>query len=166
MVERFRLEMKEVDPELMQHFNKIQLNLVDFSYRWMYLLLREMPLYYIARILDVYFTNDERMLVHDDPNCQRGSPFWCSFHLFFCCSLLRSLRKHLLGRSFEENMKVLQNINKMKWSNKRVIALLRDAQTLVNYQHNMRVKWKSKTVLLSILSYFQISSTPLHFLEN
>ena len=144
--------------------------LCHFAYRWVATLLtRELPMEFVIRIFDSYFSFEERFLLIEgteneevDPS---GKSSWVTFHLYVCGSLLKSLSSKLKKKKFEEMMILLQNVRKLSWSNHKIVDILSEAQAMVNFEHNNAVKWKVAIVSAVLLCLFQTMACSMMLIE-
>ncbi|KAH7826633.1 Tre-2/Bub2/Cdc16 (TBC) D family protein [Monocercomonoides exilis] len=88
-------------PSLTRHLQKIGIEFLQFSFRWMNcLLVREFPPMLYSRLLDSYFSHGIS---------------YPSFHVFTCAKLLIKYSQQLLESDFQGCMMFLQKLPTDKW---------------------------------------------------
>lgn len=110
--------VKTADHCLGQHFEHHSVELVQFAFRWIYVMLsRELPLRLVFRLWDCYFSTED----------------FNRLHSFVVASLLLRFSLQLLKlHTFGELMKMLQALPTGGWSKKDVEMLAQEATVLMN----------------------------------
>lgn len=74
------------DPEILQHLEDLDINFMDFAYRWVSCYLtREFDIYQTIRLWDTYFSEDEG---------------FSQFHCYVCAALFLHFADELKGMQF------------------------------------------------------------------
>jgi hypothetical protein len=117
MVMRLEDLVHRMDAELHDHFERENLQYMQFAFRWMNcLLLREVPLRAIVRVWDTYLSED------------RGG--FESFHVYVCVVLLKTFKDSLMKLAFPDILMFLQELPTTAWSETDVEPLLSQAYIL------------------------------------
>jgi len=116
--------VKRVDIELYEHFEKQNLDFVQFAFRWVNcFLMREFSLDKVIRMWDTYFSETEDIAV---------------FHIYVCASLLLHLKSEIMKQEFPLLLVYLQKLPTMKWSMEEVEILLAKSYQLKSFFHKTK----------------------------
>ncbi len=116
--------IKRVDSELFEHFEKQNVDFVQFAFRWVNcFLMREFTLDKVVRMWDTYFSETEDMAV---------------FHVYVCSSLLLHLKNEIVKQEFPGLLVYLQSLPTMKWTHEEVEVLLAKSYQLKAFFHKTK----------------------------
>lgn len=107
--------IKRDEPQLANHFEKENLDFIQFAFRWMNcMLMREFKLNLIIRMWDTYLSN---------------SPIGFSqFHIYVCCAFLRRFSSHIMDMEFQDIIMFLQDTSKTEdWTEDDIEMMLSEA---------------------------------------
>jgi len=86
----------QADPEILEYLEELDINFMDFAYRWVSCYLtREFDIYQTIRLWDTYFSEDEG---------------FSQFHCYVCAALFLHFAHEIKQMSFEDAMIHLQNL--------------------------------------------------------
>jgi hypothetical protein len=107
--------IKRDEPKLAIHFEKENLDFIQFAFRWMNcMLMREFKLNLIIRMWDTYLS--------DFPTG------FSQFHIYVCCAFLRRFGDHLLSMEFQDIIMFLQDTSKTEdWNEDDIEMMLSEA---------------------------------------
>jgi len=113
MVNKMEDIIRQVDSEVMQHFDELEIKVLQFSFRWMNCyLMREFSLKLIMRLWDTYFSEEDA---------------FNTFHLFVCACLLLNFSEKIKKLDFQNLIMFLQNLPTNNWGVKDIEVLLAKA---------------------------------------
>jgi hypothetical protein len=113
MVSKMEDIIKLVDPEVMQHFDELEIKVLQFSFRWMNCyLMREFSLKLILRLWDTYFSEEDA---------------FNNFHLFVCSCLLLNFSEKIKKLDFQNLIMFLQSLPTTNWGVNDIEVLLAKA---------------------------------------
>lgn len=113
MVNKMEDIIRQVDNEVMQHFDELEIKVLQFSFRWMNCyLMREFSLKLIMRLWDTYFSEEDA---------------FNTFHLFVCSCLLLNFSEKIKKLDFQNLIMFLQNLPTNNWGVKDIEVLLAKA---------------------------------------
>lgn len=113
MVNKMEDIIRQVDNEVMQHFDELEIKVLQFSFRWMNCyLMREFSLKLIMRLWDTYFSEEDA---------------FNNFHLFVCACLLLNFSEKIKKLDFQNLIMFLQNLPTNNWGVKDIEVLLAKA---------------------------------------
>jgi hypothetical protein len=107
--------IKRDEPELNKHFEKENLDFIQFAFRWMNcMLMREFKLSLIIRMWDTYLSD---------------FPIGFSqFHIYVCCAFLRRFSSYLMEMEFQDIIMFLQDPSKTAdWTEDDIEMMLSEA---------------------------------------
>ena len=107
--------IKRDEPRLSNHFEKENLDFIQFAFRWMNcMLMREFKLDLIIRMWDTYLSN---------------FPMGFSqFHIYVCCAFLRRFSSHIMDMEFQDIIMFLQDTSKTEdWTEDDIEMMLSEA---------------------------------------
>lgn len=119
MVSQLEDVIKRVNEALYKHFESENVEIFQFSFRWMNcLLMRELSLQNIIRLWDTYFCEGVEL-----------SAGFSEFHVFVCAALLLSFADLLMKKDFAETMLFLQDLPSVtaKWGERQIETILSEA---------------------------------------
>lgn len=107
--------IKRDEPQLASHFEKENLDFIQFAFRWMNcMLMREFKLNLIIRMWDTYLS--------DFPTG------FSKFHIYVCCAFLRRFSDDLLDMEFQDIIMFLQDTSKTAdWTEDDIEMMLSEA---------------------------------------
>lgn len=107
--------IKRDEPQLSTHFEKENLDFIQFAFRWMNcMLMREFKLNLIIRMWDTYLS--------DFPTG------FSQFHIYVCCAFLRRFSDHLMEMEFQDIIMFLQDTSKTEdWNEDDIEMMLSEA---------------------------------------
>lgn len=116
-IQRMTYKLQElvgrVDPPLLTHLQKNEVQFMNFAMRWMNcVLVREMPLPIVARMLDTYLAEGEGFSI---------------FHLYVCAAFLCNWSSELRLLDFQEMFLFLQHPPTSQWTCKDLEPVLSQA---------------------------------------
>ena len=114
MIKKLKEIIKFADVDLFFHFQKLQINFVQFAFSWMNCYLtREFNIILIIRMWDTYFSEDDG---------------FNNFHIFVCACLLLNFSDNLKQiDNFNEIIKFLKNLPTSNWTLENIEVLLAKA---------------------------------------
>ncbi|GAV27765.1 hypothetical protein PMKS-001233 [Pichia membranifaciens] len=107
--------IKRDEPQLASHFERENLDFIQFAFRWMNcMLMREFKLNLIIRMWDTYLS--------DFPTG------FSQFHIYVCCAFLRRFSDDLLDMEFQDIIMFLQDTSKTAdWTEDDIEMMLSEA---------------------------------------
>jgi hypothetical protein len=106
--------MQRVEPKLHAHLERNQLELIQFSFRWMNcLLLRELPESLSTRLWDTYLAE--------------GAASFGTLHVYVCAALISRFSSELMQLDFQECVLLLQHLPTGSWDDGVVEEMLAQA---------------------------------------
>ena len=116
--------VKRVDMELFEHFERQNVDFIQFAFRWANcFLMREFTLEKVVRMWDTYFSETEDIAV---------------FHVYVCASLLLHLKSEIIKQEFPGLLIYLQSLPTMKWSMEDLEVLLAKSYQLKAFFHKTK----------------------------
>ena len=111
MMNKMKIIIKTVDPELSNHLDNMEIDYVQFCFRWMNcFLMREFEIELIIRLWDTYFSEDNG---------------FSEFHLYVCSSLLLNFSEKLKKMTeFQQMIIFLQKLPTDNWDEGNIEDLL------------------------------------------
>ena len=80
--------VQQADPDVLAHLEELDINFMDFAYRWVSCYLtREFDIYQTIRLWDTYFSEDEG---------------FSQFHCYVCAALLLNFSDDIKQMSFSD----------------------------------------------------------------
>lgn len=106
--------ISKIDIDLLQHFDKEGIELMQFAFRWMNcLLMRELSINLIIRMWDTYLSE---------------TPLgFNNFHVYVCAAFLIKFSNELKEKDFQEILLFLQNPPTTGWKEKDIELMLSEA---------------------------------------
>jgi TBC1 domain family member 2 len=88
--------IEQSDLQSYEHLSNLEINFIDFAYRWISCYLtREFSIYQIIRLWDTYFSEEEG---------------FSQFHCYVSAALFLSFTKEVKQMSFQDALLFLQNL--------------------------------------------------------
>lgn len=113
MVSKMEDIIRLVDNEVMDHFELLEIKVLQFSFRWMNCyLMREFSLKLIMRLWDTYFAEEDA---------------FNTFHLFVCACLLLNFSEKIKKLDFQNLIMFLQSLPTGNWGVQDIEVLLAKA---------------------------------------
>ena len=110
-----------VDPDILDHLKSLEINFMDFAYRWVSCYLtREFDIYQIIRLWDTYLSEEDG---------------FSQFHCYVCASLLLHFANNLKEMGFEDAMMFLQKLPTEHWDEDELNMLLAKAFEMKQLYH-------------------------------
>jgi hypothetical protein len=110
IINKMKALIKQSDPEILQYLEDLDINFMDFAYRWVSCYLtREFDIYQTIRLWDTYFSEDEG---------------FSQFHCYVCAALFLQFSKDLKEMSFQDALIFLQNLPTKHWEEDEIKILL------------------------------------------
>ncbi|KAK6528056.1 GTPase-activating protein [Arthrobotrys megalospora] len=113
-VSQLRDLVRRIDSGLAKHLNDVQVQFIQFSFRWMNcMLMREFSVKNVIRMWDTYMSE--------------GNSGFSEFHLYVCAAFLVKWSAELKKMDFQEVMMFLQSLPTKEWGEKDIGLLLSEA---------------------------------------
>ncbi|KAI0560177.1 Rab-GTPase-TBC [Gracilaria domingensis] len=129
-ISRLQKIVSDVDPALATHLTTIEVEFLQFAYRWMNcLLMRELPLPLVIRVWDALLAEDDGI---------------SDLHVYLCAALLIHFSEILVTMDFEEAILFLQHLPTSAWTVSNIDDILSQA-----YQWKEALGFKSLSAYLS-----------------
>lgn len=126
IINKMKALIKQSDPEILQYLEDLDINFMDFAYRWVSCYLtREFDIYQTIRLWDTYFSEDEG---------------FSQFHCYVCAALFLQFSKDLKEMSFQDALMFLQNLPTKNWEEDEIKILLAKSYEMKQmYHYNMHL---------------------------
>lgn len=112
-VSKIREVLKRMDNDLLEHFEKEEINLMQIVIRWVFcLLIREFPLKLGLRLFDTYISDDEG---------------FTTLHIYVCTAILLKWAQKIKKMQFHEIMLFLQNLPTKEWGAEDLQMIIAEA---------------------------------------
>lgn len=121
IINKMKKLIEQSDPDSLEHLKELDINFMDFAYRWVSCYLtREFNIYQIIRLWDTYFSEEDG---------------FSQFHCYVCAALFLHFAKDLKEMSFQDALLFLQNLPTQKWNEDDLNILLAKSYEMKELYH-------------------------------
>jgi len=121
MVQKLEDIIEKIDKPLFNHFQDLNLNFLQFSFRWMNcVLMRELSIKQIIRLFDAFLS---------ESNDKQSTSFE-TLHVYVCAAFLKNWSAQLMELDFTELVIFLQHLPTQEWGFEEIDLLLSQAYML------------------------------------
>ena len=124
IINKMKALIQQADSEILIYLEELDINFMDFAYRWVSCYLtREFDIYQTIRLWDTYFSEDEG---------------FSQFHSYVCAALFLQFSKQIKEMGFQEAMIFLQNLPTREWKDDDLTMLLAKSFEMKELYHYNR----------------------------
>lgn len=126
IINKMKKLIEQADPEILKYLDSLDINFMDFAYRWVSCYLtREFNLYQIVRLWDTYLSEEDG---------------FSQFHCYVVSALFLQFSKNLKEMSFQDALLYLQNLPTQGWQDDDLnILMAKSFEMKELYHHNNRL---------------------------
>lgn len=133
ILNKMKALVQQADPESLQYLEDLDINFIDFAYRWVSCYLtREFNIYQTIRLWDTYFSEDEG---------------FSQFHCYVCAALFLHFAQDVKEMSFTDALIHLQNLPTKEWKDDDLTMLLAksyEMKELYHYNRHLELQEQEK----------------------
>ncbi|TNV87202.1 hypothetical protein FGO68_gene13070 [Halteria grandinella] len=122
IINKMKKLIEQADPEVLKYLDSLDINFMDFAYRWVSCYLtREFDIYQIVRLWDTYLSEEDG---------------FSQFHCYVVSALFLQFSKNLKEMSFQDALLYLQNLPTQSWQDDDLNILMAKSFEMKELYHN------------------------------